>query len=408
MNYFPGKDDEWEKIDPLSAGFDPSLLEDAVAFASACETDWSEDIVTSLARKMAEPPPYNEIIGPIRPRGGSNGVILRGGRIVAEWGDTRRVDMTFSASKSYVSVCAGLAFDRALIPDFHAAVGDLVDDGGFEPPHNSRITWHHLLQQTSEWQGTLFDKPDWIDHGRDTAVKGPQVQKGAPRALEEPGTHFEYNDVRVNRAALALMQVWRKPLQEVLKTYVMDPIDASDTWQWHGYRNSYVTIDGRRMQSVSGGGHWGGGLFISTRDHARFGHLLLGKGTWNGTRILSEDWILRSTTPCDQIPNTATCSGSIPVGACLPVCRRAPFSPAGPGPISSGSIRIMTWWRYCDGAKGKDRRDLRADPHGPSMRRPRRHYSGSGSNRANRESRPGVSCKIVTGGGSGRPSPPRG
>lgn len=303
MTYFPKKDPDWEKIDPETAGFDPIKLRTAVDFAVAGETDWSRDIETPLLQKMAEPPPYNEIIGPIKERGGTNGLIVRGGRIVTEWGDTHRADMTFSASKSYISLCAGLAFDRGFISDFHDPVRNLVDDGGFEPPHNHKITWHHLLQQTSEWEGTLWDKPDWIDRNRDVSITGPQSQKGTQRPLQEPGTYFEYNDVRVNQTALALLRVWRRPLPEVLKEYIMDPIGASDTWKWHGYRNSYVTIDGKEMQSVSGGGHWGGGLFISARDHARFGYLMLRRGRWAEKQLLSEDFIKHATTPSEQNPD---------------------------------------------------------------------------------------------------------
>ncbi len=302
MIYFPEKDPEWEKADPDAAGFNPSLLKEATDFAIENETNWSHDIITPLTAKMAEPPPYNEIIGPIKERGEPNGIILRGGKIVAEWGDTYRIDMTFSASKSYVAICAGLAYDEGLIPDLLAPVKDLVNNCGFDPPHNHQITWQHLLQQTSEWEGTLFGKPDWIDRNRNVAIKGPQTQKGTPRELQEPGTYFEYNDVRVNQAALALLHVWRRPLPEVLKAYIMDPIGASDTWEWHGYKNSYITIDGREMQSVSGGGHWGGGLFINSRDHARFGYLLLRRGNWNGKQLLSEDWINQATTPCEKNP----------------------------------------------------------------------------------------------------------
>ena len=302
MTYFPGKASNWDKIEPEAAGFDPNKLQEAVACAIASKTNWANDIITPLTAHMAEPPPYNEIIGPITEHGGPNGIILRGGRIVAEWGDTQRVDMTFSASKSYVAVCAGLAHDMGLIPDLHAPVRELVDDGGFDPPHNHKITWQHLLQQTSEWEGTLFDKPDWIDRGRDVSIKGPQTQKGTKRDLQEPGTYYEYNDVRVNRAALALLRVWKRSLPGVLKEYIMDPINASDTWEWHGYRNSYVEIDGREIQSVSGGGHWGGGLFINSRDHARFGYFLLRNGIWNGNRLLSENWIKQAISPSEQNP----------------------------------------------------------------------------------------------------------
>jgi CubicO group peptidase (beta-lactamase class C family) len=87
------------------------------------------------------------------------------------------------------------------------------------------------------------------------------------------------------------MQVWREPLPQVLKREVMDPIGASSTWRWLGYENSWVTLDGLRMQSVSGGGHFGGGIFINTLDHARFGLLFLRDGAWQGRAILPGDWI---------------------------------------------------------------------------------------------------------------------
>ena len=100
------------------------------------------------------------------------------------------------------------------------------------------------------------------------------------RTRNEPGSVYKYNDVRVNLLALAALHVWRRPLPQVLRELVMDPIGASNTWRWHGYENSWVNVDGVMVQSVSGGGHWGGGMFISARDQARFGLLTLRRGKW--------------------------------------------------------------------------------------------------------------------------------
>ena len=77
----------------------------------------------------------------------------------------------------------------------------------------------------------------------------------------------------------------------------MDPIGASPTWRWHGYDNSWITMDGRRVQAVSGGAHWGGGMLISAFDQARFGLLTMHKGKWNGEQLISEEWIDMATTP---------------------------------------------------------------------------------------------------------------
>jgi CubicO group peptidase (beta-lactamase class C family) len=145
-----------------------------------------------------------------------------------------------------------------------------------------------LLQQTSEWEGTLWEKRDLADR-----------RKGRDRQLRAPGTFWEYNDVRVNLLAFALLKIWREPLPRVMRREIMNPIGASPTWEWHGYRTSWTTVDGLRMQSVSGGGHWGGGVWASSLDHARFGQLFTANGRWGDREIISSDWIAQMTEPCE-------------------------------------------------------------------------------------------------------------
>jgi CubicO group peptidase (beta-lactamase class C family) len=113
---------------------------------------------------------------------------------------------------------------------------------------------------------------------------------------------WEYNDVRVNRLSLALLRLWQRPLPEVFRELVMESIGASPDWEWHGYRNSYVEVDRRRVQSVSGGSHWGGGVLIHARDQARIGLLMLHGGEWGGRRVLSREWIARIREPCALNP----------------------------------------------------------------------------------------------------------
>ena len=155
-----------------------------------------------------------------------------------------------------------------------------------------------MLRQTSDWEGTLWGKPDWADR----PPAGKAVQEYRLRKHNEPGTSYKYNDVRVNLLALAALQVWRRPLPQVLKERIMDPIGASNTWRWHGYENSWVELDGLKMQSVAGGAHFGGGLWISARDQARFGLLTLRKGAWKGKQLMAEDWIQQARTPTPVQP----------------------------------------------------------------------------------------------------------
>jgi CubicO group peptidase (beta-lactamase class C family) len=205
--------------------------------------------------------------------------------------------MSFSIAKSYLAVLAGIAVEDGLIKDVNAPVRASVDSPLFAGRHNSRITWRHLLQQSSEWSGELFGKSDQVDHFRQIGPGADNSKKGQPRELQQPGSIYEYNDVRVNLLSYCLMLLFGRPLADVLRERVMDPIGASAEWEWLGYSNSWVEIGGTRLQSVPGGSHWGGGLFMGARDHARFGLLMARRGVWGGRRVLSEEWIEAMLAP---------------------------------------------------------------------------------------------------------------
>lgn len=309
--YYPDAG-SWERRTPAQVGLDSAKLAAAVAFSIASESRAPRDLEQSHYQSFGREP-FGAAIGPILPRGDVTGVIVRRGYVIAEWGDPAAVEMTHSVTKSILSTVVGMAVDKGLIRSVHdtvsKAVGPILavapSTGGldadnpaggrwitpFASPHNRRLTWDHLLRQTSDWEGTLWGKPEWADRPSNT----PATWRTRPRA--EPGTVYEYNDVRVNALALAALNVWRRPLPEVLKEGIMDPIGASNTWRWYGYDNAFVVLDGRVVQSVSGGGHWGGGMFINARDMARFGLLTLRRGQWKDRRLLSDAWVSQALTP---------------------------------------------------------------------------------------------------------------
>lgn len=288
--YYPDQG-EWDRVGASAAGFTATLLDSAVQFAVDHEYSGSKDLQIAILKGF-EREPFHKILGPVKDRGGAAGIVLKGGKMVKSWGNIDRVDMTFSCTKSYLSTVAGLAFDDGMI-DIDSSVRKHVWDGSFEGSHNSKITWRHLLTQSSDWTGELFGGKDWADRPPNSG----EISDWERRSLNEPGTVFEYNDVRVNLLAYSLLNVYRKPLPQILKEGIMDKIGASSTWRWYGYENSWVNIDGIKMQSVSGGGHSGGGIFISTLDHARFALLFLNEGRWKEEQVISEKWIKMATQP---------------------------------------------------------------------------------------------------------------
>jgi CubicO group peptidase (beta-lactamase class C family) len=299
---------DWSTAQPAQAGFDPAALDAAIAFAKANESPWPRSLYYPDGRYVGnvewnETGPWSEVVGRVAERGGPAGLILKGGRLVAEWGDTNRTDMTFSIAKSYLSVLAGLAVDDGLIADIDEPVGRSVEGPWFESAQNRPITWRHLLTQASEWRGEIFGKSDQVDHNRQIGPGADNSRKGQLREMHAPGSFYEYNDVRVNLLGWCLLQRFRRPLPEVLRERVMDPIGASQDWRWEGYETSWVEIDGKRVQSVPGGGHWGGGLFIGARDHARFGLLIARGGAWGGKQLLSRQWVEAMLTPSVTLAN---------------------------------------------------------------------------------------------------------
>lgn len=296
--YFPEQGQTWKSVSPSSVGMDDDKIQEAVQFAQENEYSGDKDLRIAILNSFQREP-YHNILGPTKKRGGPAGLILKDGYIVAQWGDIKRVDMTFSVTKSYLSTVAGLAIDEGLIQSVQDPVGQYVWDGTFGGDHNASITWDHLLTQSSDWTGQLWGGYDWADR----PPREGGVDDWKLRTLNKPGTVFEYNDVRVNVLAYSLLQVWRKPLPMVLKEHIMDPIGASPTWRWFGYENSWVNVDGIKMQSVSGGGHSGGGVFISAEDHARFGLLFLNNGKWRDQQLLDPSWITAATQPSQANPN---------------------------------------------------------------------------------------------------------
>ena len=297
ITYFTDANTQWKSLSEKQVNLNEGLLKKAVSFAIENEYSGERDLRVAILKGFSHEP-YHQILGPTKKRAGPAGMIIKNGYIVAQWGDTKRVDMTFSVTKSYLSTVAGLAVDRGF---FRASdkVAPNVWDNTFDGDHNQQIQWDHLLNQSSDWSGNLWGGYDWADR----PPKEGGIDDWKYRKLYAPGTHFKYNDVRVNVLAYSLLNVWRKPLPQVLKEIIMDPIGASNTWRWYGYNNSWVNIDGSKMQSVSGGGHSGGGLFISTEDHARFGLLFLNKGKWKTHQLISPEWIKKATTPSVANPS---------------------------------------------------------------------------------------------------------
>ena len=290
--YFPGQD--WEEREPQSLGFSNEKIKEAILFAIENESSVDRNLKNAIISAFGYEPGF-EIKGPTKPRKGPNGLIIKDGYIIGKWGDVSRVDMTFSVTKSYLSTVAGLAYQKGLL-SLDEKLKDYIKDGKFSSEHNKKITWHHLLNQSSQWKGNLFGTFDWADR----PPRNLSIEELKEQEIPWPGEAYKYNDVRVNLLSFSLLNVFQESLPEVLKKEIMDPIGASTSWSWYGYEKSKILLNGAIISSVSGGGHFGGGMFINSLDHARFGLLFLRNGKWKNELLLNPEWIKLVQQPSEN------------------------------------------------------------------------------------------------------------
>ncbi len=282
----------WAKKSPAELGMDPAKLAEAVAWAQTREGNREMDF--SDQERI-----FGTLLGSVpNIRAHTNGVVIYKGYAVAEFGDPTWADPTYSVAKSMLSTVAGVAVRDGKITNLDQPVGTTIKDGGYDSPRNQQVTWKMHLQQESEWEGNMFGKQDNFI-GKEAFGQGEKK----PREQMKPGTHYEYNDVRINRFSLSLLRAFQKPVPDVFRDEVMNPIGASNTWRWIPYANSFVELNGKKVASVSGGTRWGGGMWINSWDMARFGYLWLRGGKWGDKQIVPADYVKAALTPSVHGPD---------------------------------------------------------------------------------------------------------
>lgn len=282
----------WAKKSPAELGMDPAKLAEAVAWAQTREGNREMDF--SDQERI-----FGTLLGSVpNIRAHTNGVVIYKGYAVAEFGDPTWADPTYSVAKSMLSTVAGVAVRDGKIMNLDQPVGTTIKDGGYDSPRNQQVTWKMHLQQESEWEGSMFGKQDNFI-GKEAFGQGEKK----PREQMKPGTHYEYNDVRINRFSLSLLRAFQKPVPDVFRDEVMNPIGASNTWRWIPYANSFVELNGKKVASVSGGTRWGGGMWINSWDMARFGYLWLRGGKWGDKQIVPADYVKAALTPSVHGPD---------------------------------------------------------------------------------------------------------
>lgn len=201
-------------------------------------------------------------------------IALRGDRVLMEYGEVGTPMNLASARKSVVSLLFGIASDRGLI-DLGETLQQLGIDESRTPLTDveKQATVEHLLQSRSGI---------YLQSGAETA----ENKDGRPRRGQfSPGEHYFYNNWDFNVLGAIFEKKTGLSIGEALETWLSTPLGMQDFSRGHVLYDRQGSDSDYRTYRIH----------MSARDLARLGALVAQDGMWNQARIVSAEWIDRST-----------------------------------------------------------------------------------------------------------------
>lgn len=193
-----------------------------------------------------------------------------------------------SVSKSFTSICIGIAVDKGFIQSVNQSIFDyLPEHQHLQTGGKDKITIEHLLTMTSGIQWDEWNAPYTSlenDMGKMWfSCKNPIFCALINPLINEPGTSFTYNGGGIVLLGEILKNATGMDIDEFSKKYLFEPLGI-DSYNWELiFENGVIDT--------------AGGLKVTPRDMAKIGATFLYNGIFNGKQIISEQWIEKSATP---------------------------------------------------------------------------------------------------------------
>ena len=218
----------------------------------------------------------------LRDSANSTGVVVaHKGRVVLAFGDIEELSYLASVRKSILAMLYGAWVEQGVI-DLDATLEDLgVDDVGGLLPVERQATIDHLITARS---GVYHP----ASNGGDNLAEAP------PRGSRQPGTYMLYSNWDFNAAGAVFEQLTGRDIYDEAQAQLAVPLEFED-WDRSMQRKS-----GNLSVSRNPAYHF----WLSTRDMARIGHLMLNEGEWNGAQLIPREWarrIVSVVTPLDEM-----------------------------------------------------------------------------------------------------------
>lgn len=190
-----------------------------------------------------------------------------------------------STSKSFVSTLVGIAIEQGYIQDSQVPFYDFFDYPEYDnwTPEKQSITLENALTmqlgiEWDEWSHPYTDE-------RNSLVNIVNNNHDYIKALldlpltSQPGELYAYNTAASIALGLVVENSTGIALEDYAEEYLFAPMQFEDA-KW--------------LMTPTDLPNAGSGLFLRTRDMAKFGQLYLDQGVWNGMQIINSDWIEKS------------------------------------------------------------------------------------------------------------------
>jgi len=200
-------------------------------------------------------------------------MVIVGGRSLFEYGDLSHLSYLASVRKSILAILYGkyvesgtIQLDRTLEELAFTDVGGLM-------PEELEVRVEHLITARSG-----------VYHQASNA--GDDTASAPPRGSQRPGTYYLYNNWDFNAAGAVFELLTKKEIYDALQTDLAQPIGMQD----------FDRAAQRKSGNLERSQHQAYHMWLSTRDMARVGLLMLREGNWAGRQVISREWARRITS----------------------------------------------------------------------------------------------------------------